>query len=182
MCICAFFLLWYSAFGLALAISNNKERAKSVCLMYAGQPKQLFLFLLDNFPDGESNVFTWGNNFYRRCGIRTHNLVFSLRCQPVLLDACIACPWVIRNLLITLFDINNVNNQGSIFDGVKSQQKICENFLINSENMKIWSLTEANLQINKPFIYPFILQTAMQGHRDVGIHPCMDGQSIAGLK
>ncbi len=45
-------------FGLALAISNNKERAKNLYLMYAGQPKQLFIFLLDNFPDGESTVFT----------------------------------------------------------------------------------------------------------------------------
>ncbi len=161
-----------------LAISNNKERAKNVCLMYAGQPKQLFIFLLDNFLDGESTVFTWGINF-RRCGIHTHNLVFSLCCQPVLLDACIACPWVIRNLLITLFDIDNVKNQGSIFDGVKSQQDISDNVPIRSENIKIWSLTETNIQINKPSIYPFILQTAMQGHRDVGIHPCMDGQSIS---
>lgn len=91
-------LAWLSEF-----LTTKKEQ-KKVCLMCAGQPKQLFLFLLENFPDSESNVFTWGINFYRRCGIHTHNLVFSLCCQPVLLEACIACPWVIRNLLITPFD------------------------------------------------------------------------------
>ncbi len=142
-------LAWLSQF-------LTKKEQKNVCLMCAGQLKQLFLFLLENFPDGESNVFTWGINFYRRCGIHTHNLVFSLCCQPVLLDACIACPWVIRNLLITLFDINNVKNQGSIFDGVKSQQEISENFLIHSENIKIWSLTETNIEINNlPSIHSF---------------------------
>lgn len=46
--------------------------------MCTGQPGRLFLFLLENFMDGQSNVFTWGTGFHRRFYKHTQSCLFSL--------------------------------------------------------------------------------------------------------